>query len=99
MKAFLPLLALALGFLSSACSSPDQTAGAAGQGGGGAGATTSGADGGAGAVGGGGAGGGENGDVYGPWAGGAQYYAQFSHGPPADPSFFPITVWLQSPSS
>ena len=37
------------------------------------------------------------GDVFGPFAGGAQYYAKFSHGPPSDPSFFPITVWLQSP--
>src|SRR5262249_37376157 len=36
-------------------------------------------------------------DVYGPWAGGATYYAKFLHGPPSDPSFFPIAVWLQSP--
>ncbi len=42
---------------------------------------------------------GNNGDQYGPWAGGAAYYKKFSHGPPSDPSFFPITVWLQSPSS
>jgi hypothetical protein len=40
---------------------------------------------------------GNSGDVYGPWAGGAAYYGKFSHGPPSDPSFFPITVWLQSP--
>ncbi len=39
------------------------------------------------------------GDQYGPWAGGAAYYAKFSNGPPSDPSFFPISVWLQSPSS
>ena len=25
-------------------------------------------------------------------------YAQWKHGPPTDPSFFPIAVWLQSPS-
>lgn len=46
-----------------------------------------------------GGGGSGNGDVYGPWAGGAGYYAKWSHGPSSDPSFFPITVWLQSPSS
>ncbi len=33
-----------------------------------------------------------------PWAGGAAYYAAWSHGPSADPSFFPLAVWLQSPS-
>jgi hypothetical protein len=38
------------------------------------------------------------GDTFGPFAGGAKYYEKFSHGPPSDPSFFPITVWLQSPS-
>lgn len=46
-----------------------------------------------------GSGGGSNGDQYGPFAGGAKYYEKWSHGPPSDPSFFPITVWLQSPSS
>ncbi|HSQ64823.1 MAG TPA: hypothetical protein VLM85_16480 [Polyangiaceae bacterium] len=40
-----------------------------------------------------------NGDQFGPWAGGAAYYAKFGNGPPSDPSFFPISVWLQSPSS
>jgi hypothetical protein len=35
--------------------------------------------------------------VYGPWAGGAAYYAKFSHGPSSAASFFPLTVWLQSP--
>jgi hypothetical protein len=38
-------------------------------------------------------------DQYGPWAGGASYYGAFSHGPPSDPSFFPIAVWLQDPST
>ncbi len=38
------------------------------------------------------------GDEYGPWAGGSAYYARFTNGPPADPSFFPIGVWLQDPS-
>jgi hypothetical protein len=33
-----------------------------------------------------------------PWAGGAAYYAGWSHGPSSDPSFFPIAVWLQSPA-
>jgi hypothetical protein len=37
-------------------------------------------------------------DQYGPWAGGASYYGAFSHGPPSDPSFFPIAVWLQDPA-
>ena len=40
-----------------------------------------------------------NGDQYGPWAGGAAYYGSFTHGPPSDPSFFPIAVWLQDPST
>lgn len=26
-------------------------------------------------------------------------YAKWSHGPPADPAFFPIAVWLQSPAN
>lgn len=38
-------------------------------------------------------------DEYGPWAGGADYYARWSHGPPSDPSFFPIAVWLQAASN
>lgn len=29
---------------------------------------------------------------------GATSYARWQHGPPSDPSFFPICVWLQSPS-
>jgi hypothetical protein len=41
---------------------------------------------------------GGNGDKYGPWAGGSTYYGSFTHGPPSDPSFFPIAVWLQDPS-
>ncbi|MBN1773412.1 MAG: hypothetical protein JXB32_19275 [Deltaproteobacteria bacterium] len=32
-----------------------------------------------------------------PWAGGSAYYASWSNGPPADPSYFPIAVWLQAP--
>jgi len=39
-----------------------------------------------------------SGDTLGPWAGGATYYAKFSNGPPSDPSFFPVSVWLQDPS-
>jgi hypothetical protein len=26
-------------------------------------------------------------------------YSQWSHGPPSDPGFFPIAVWLQSPAN
>src|SRR5512135_2072267 len=26
-------------------------------------------------------------------------YGKWSHGPPADPSFFPLAVWLQSPAN
>ena len=40
-----------------------------------------------------------NGDTYLPWEGGPDYYRGFSHGPPSDPAFFPISVWLQSPSN
>jgi hypothetical protein len=40
----------------------------------------------------------DSGDTFGPWAGGAGYYAKFSNGPPSDPSFFPVSVWLQDPS-
>ncbi len=36
------------------------------------------------------------GDVMEPWAGGPTYYARWSNGPPDDPSWFPIAVWLQS---
>jgi hypothetical protein len=38
------------------------------------------------------------GDTYLPWAGGAAYYAKWTHGPPSDPGFFPLMVWLQDPS-
>lgn len=92
MKPFLPLLAAALGLLSAACSSKAPNEGTGGQGGGGASTSTSASSSGS-------SGGGTNGDQYGPWAGGAAYYAGFTHGPSSDPSFFPITVWLQSPSS
>src|SRR5262245_16074901 len=105
MKTSLSFFVLALGLLGSACSDGNQNTGAAGQGAGGAGGAGAGGAGGSTSsttssnAGGAGAGGGDNGDVFGPWAGGAAYYAQWSHGPPSDPSFFPITVWLQSPSS
>src|SRR5262245_32166124 len=105
MKTSLSFFVLALGLLGSACSDGNQNPGAAGQGAGGAGGAGAGGAGGSTSsttssnAGGAGTGGGDNGDVFGPWAGGAAYYAQWSHGPPSDPSFFPITVWLQSPSS
>jgi hypothetical protein len=39
-----------------------------------------------------------NGDIQGAWAGGAAFYGKFLYGPPSDPSFFPLAVWLQDPS-
>ncbi len=30
---------------------------------------------------------------------GSSYYAKWTNGPPSDPSFFPVAVWLQSPSN
>lgn len=47
----------------------------------------------------GGAGTGFPADTFLPWAGGPAYYAKWTHGPPADENFFPIAVWLQSPSN
>jgi hypothetical protein len=41
--------------------------------------------------------GGFAGDTYVPWFGGSPYYARWPHGVPADPTFFPTAVWLQSP--
>ena len=38
-------------------------------------------------------------DVLLPWENPPQYYAQFSHGPSSDAGFFPIAVWLQTPSN
>lgn len=40
------------------------------------------------------------GDTYLPWAGGSAYYRRWPNGPSpaADPGFFPIGVWDQSPS-
>jgi hypothetical protein len=38
-------------------------------------------------------------DTFLPWAGGPEYFGRWSHGPPADPAFFPIAVWLQTPSN
>jgi hypothetical protein len=37
------------------------------------------------------------GDTFLPWYGGPPYYAKWSNGLPTDPSFFLLTVWLQSP--
>jgi hypothetical protein len=36
-------------------------------------------------------------DTFLPWYGGPSYYAKWSNGPPSDPTFFMLTVWLQSP--
>lgn len=38
-------------------------------------------------------------DQFIPWAGGPEFYRPFAHGPSTDPSYFPIAVWLQSPSN
>lgn len=37
------------------------------------------------------------GDELAPFEGGPSFAGRFPHGPSGDPSFFPITVWLQSP--
>jgi len=79
-----------------ACSGSKATGGTTGQGGG-ASASVSGST--AAATTGAGTGGAANGDQYGPWAGGSTYYAAWANGPSSDPSFFPITVWLQSPAN
>jgi hypothetical protein len=42
---------------------------------------------------------GGDGDTYLPWEGGPASYSRWSHGPPANPNFFPIAVWLQSASA
>jgi hypothetical protein len=34
-----------------------------------------------------------------PWFGGSDYYGQWPRGFPADPSFFPIGVWMQNPAN
>ena len=39
------------------------------------------------------------GDQYLPWEGGAEYYKKWTNGPPADPAFFPISVWYQAASN
>ena len=98
MKSTLPLISL--GLFAAACSSPPSATGAGGHGPTtGTGTTGSGRASASTGTGGKGGTGGSNGDQYGPWAGGAAYYATWPHGPKSDPWFFPITVWLQSPSS
>jgi hypothetical protein len=37
-------------------------------------------------------------DSYLPWEGGSAYYRKWTHGPPPDPGFFPVAVWLQDPA-
>ncbi|HMK72615.1 MAG TPA: hypothetical protein VK454_04710, partial [Myxococcaceae bacterium] len=41
----------------------------------------------------------DGGDAFLPWEDPPRVYAQWSHGLPADAGFFPIAVWLQSPSN
>jgi hypothetical protein len=38
-------------------------------------------------------------DRYGAWYGGPSYYSRWPHGPPDDPAFFPVSVWMQSPAN
>jgi hypothetical protein len=38
-------------------------------------------------------------DIMEPWCGGPAYYSKWANGPSTDPSFFPITVWYQNPTS
>jgi hypothetical protein len=38
-------------------------------------------------------------DTFLPWEGGAAYYGRWVNGPPADASFFPVSVWYQRPSN
>ena len=38
-------------------------------------------------------------DTYLPWEGGPAYYTQWAFGPPSGRDYFPIAVWLQSPSN
>ncbi len=47
----------------------------------------------------GGPGDGGDGDTYLPWEGGPAYYGRWRYGPPTDPNYFPIAVWLQSASN
>jgi hypothetical protein len=39
------------------------------------------------------------GDTFVPWPGGPAYYGKWSHGLPTDPTFFPVAVWLQTPTN
>src|SRR6185436_14599573 len=34
-----------------------------------------------------------------PWPGGSGYFARWPNGPSADPTFFPIMVWMQNPDN
>jgi hypothetical protein len=80
---------IALGlFLALACTGRIGDTGDGGSGGSGGGSAT----------GAGGAGGGSE-DTLLPWEGGPAYWAQWPHGPTADPASFPIAVWLQSPAN
>ncbi len=38
-------------------------------------------------------------DTFLPWEGGPTYYSQWSKGPSSDPNYFPLSVWLQDPST
>jgi hypothetical protein len=38
-------------------------------------------------------------DEFLPGPGGSSYFARWDHGPPSDPSFFPLMVWMQNPAN
>jgi hypothetical protein len=38
-------------------------------------------------------------DSFAPWFGGPAHYAEWPRGWPADPGFFPISVWMQNPTN
>jgi hypothetical protein len=40
-----------------------------------------------------------SGDTFVPWFGGPPYYGKWPRGLPADPAFFPVGVWLQTPTN
>lgn len=38
-------------------------------------------------------------DTFLPWEGGPAYYSQWTNGPSSDQNYFPLSVWLQTPSN
>lgn len=94
MRKLLLFLALLAGCSSSSAGSSGSTTGGSSSStsGGSTGTSSAGTSGSSGST-------GSTGDTYLPWEGGPAYYGSWSHGPSTDASFFPIAVWLQSPSN